>query len=163
MTPEQIRLVVDVDGIGELDAVARLDTHPAAGDRVSMVVDASRLAVTPTRRLTGQHVPTLAGVYRRAWTLLVVNAVVMGVWAAITAWSVGRPLIDPDGSFLGPAMVRLPILCVGALLPRPGAAGAVDLARSPEPVAGARPGPVAHPLDPGADRRWCCSASSAST
>ncbi|WP_028643474.1 phosphatase PAP2 family protein [Nocardioides sp. URHA0020] len=53
--------------------------------------------------------------YRRAWTLLVVNAALMGVWAAITAWSVDRPLIDPDGSFLGPAMVRLPILCVGAL------------------------------------------------
>jgi thiamine transport system ATP-binding protein len=49
VTPEQIRLVVDVDGIGELDAVARLDTHPATGDRVSMVVDASRLAVTPNR------------------------------------------------------------------------------------------------------------------
>ncbi len=47
VTPEQIRLVVDVDGIGELDAVARLDTHPAAGDRVAMVVDASRLAVPP--------------------------------------------------------------------------------------------------------------------
>ncbi|KQW47050.1 ABC transporter [Nocardioides sp. Root1257] len=49
VTPEQIRVVVDVDGVGELDAVARLDTHPAAGDRVSMVVDASRLAVTPNR------------------------------------------------------------------------------------------------------------------
>ncbi|GAA4757025.1 ABC transporter ATP-binding protein [Nocardioides endophyticus] len=49
VTPEQIRLVVVVDGIGELDAVARLDTHPATGDQVSMVVDASRLAVTPTR------------------------------------------------------------------------------------------------------------------
>ncbi|MBA2955536.1 ATP-binding cassette domain-containing protein [Nocardioides sp. MAH-18] len=44
-TPEQIRLVVDVDGIGELDAVAPLGTHPGAGDRVSMVVDASRVAV----------------------------------------------------------------------------------------------------------------------
>jgi hypothetical protein len=54
-------------------------------------------------------------VYRRAWTLLVVNAVAMLVWAAITAWSLGRPLIDPDGSFLGPAWVRLPILCIGAL------------------------------------------------
>jgi thiamine transport system ATP-binding protein len=50
VTPEQIRLVVDVDGIGALDAVARLDTHPATGDQVSMVVDASRLAVTPTGR-----------------------------------------------------------------------------------------------------------------
>ncbi|GAA1134853.1 ABC transporter ATP-binding protein [Nocardioides aquiterrae] len=47
VTPELIRLVVDVDGIGELDAVARLDTHPGAGDRVALVVDASRLAVTP--------------------------------------------------------------------------------------------------------------------
>ena len=44
-----------------------------------------------------------------------VNAIAMGIWAAITAWFVGRPLIDPDGSFLGPAMVRLPILCFGAL------------------------------------------------
>ncbi|MGY2700682.1 ABC transporter ATP-binding protein [Nocardioides sp. HB32] len=47
VTPEQIRLVVDVDGIGELDAVARLDSHPGAGDRVALVVDASRLAPTP--------------------------------------------------------------------------------------------------------------------
>ena len=46
-TPEQIRLVVDVDGIGEMDAVARLDAHPAPGERVAMVVDASRLAVPP--------------------------------------------------------------------------------------------------------------------
>jgi thiamine transport system ATP-binding protein len=50
ITPEQIRLVVDVDGVGEVDAVARLDTHPGAGDRVSLVVDASRLAVTPDGR-----------------------------------------------------------------------------------------------------------------
>jgi thiamine transport system ATP-binding protein len=48
VTPEQIRVVVDIDGIGQLDAVARLDTHPAPGDRVSMVADASRLAVTPS-------------------------------------------------------------------------------------------------------------------
>jgi thiamine transport system ATP-binding protein len=47
VTPEQIRLVVDVDGIGEVDAVARLDSRPGAGDRVSLVVDASRLAATP--------------------------------------------------------------------------------------------------------------------
>ena len=49
VTPGQIRLVVDADGIGEIDAVARLDSHPAAGDRVAMVVDASRLAPTPSR------------------------------------------------------------------------------------------------------------------
>ncbi|WP_395693368.1 ABC transporter ATP-binding protein [Nocardioides sp.] len=46
VTPEQIRLVVDVDGVGELDAVARLDAHPAAGDRVALVVDGSRTAPT---------------------------------------------------------------------------------------------------------------------
>jgi thiamine transport system ATP-binding protein len=46
-TPEQIRLVVDVDGIGEVDAVARLGTHPAPGDRVALAVDPSRLAPTP--------------------------------------------------------------------------------------------------------------------
>lgn len=53
--------------------------------------------------------------YRRAYVLLVVNAAVMGVWAAITAWHLDRPLIDPEGSFLGPSWLRLPILCLGAL------------------------------------------------
>ncbi|MDF1606212.1 ABC transporter ATP-binding protein [Nocardioides sp. YIM 152315] len=47
VTPVQIRLRVDVDGAGELDAVARLDARPGPGDRVSMVVDASRIAVVP--------------------------------------------------------------------------------------------------------------------
>ncbi len=47
VTPEQIRLLVDVDGVGEVDAVARLDAHPGLGERVTMVVDASRLAVLP--------------------------------------------------------------------------------------------------------------------
>jgi thiamine transport system ATP-binding protein len=47
VTPEQIRLVVDVDGVGEMDAVARLDAHPGAGERVTLAVDASRLALTP--------------------------------------------------------------------------------------------------------------------
>ena len=46
-TPEQIRLVVDVDGIGEVDAVARLGAHLAPGDRVALAVDPSRLASTP--------------------------------------------------------------------------------------------------------------------
>lgn len=53
--------------------------------------------------------------YRRAYIFLVVNALVMLVWAAITAWHLGRPLIDPEGSFLGPSWLRLPILCLGAL------------------------------------------------
>ncbi|HEY0948965.1 ABC transporter ATP-binding protein [Nocardioides sp.] len=48
-TPELIRLVVDVDGVGEVDAIARLGTHPAPGDPVRLGVDPGRLA-TPGRR-----------------------------------------------------------------------------------------------------------------
>lgn len=47
-TPEQVRLVVDVVGMGEVDAVAGLDRHPGPGERVRLGVDASRLAVIPT-------------------------------------------------------------------------------------------------------------------
>jgi thiamine transport system ATP-binding protein len=46
-TPGQIRLVVDVEGVGEMDAVARLVAHPGPGDRVSLSVDRGRLALTP--------------------------------------------------------------------------------------------------------------------
>ncbi|WP_193611172.1 ABC transporter ATP-binding protein [Nocardioides lijunqiniae] len=45
VTPDQVRLVVGVDGLGELDAVASVGTHPAAGEPVRLVVDRSRLAV----------------------------------------------------------------------------------------------------------------------
>jgi thiamine transport system ATP-binding protein len=44
-TPVQVRLVVDVDGIGDLDAVARLDQHPAVRERVRLGVDSTRIAV----------------------------------------------------------------------------------------------------------------------
>jgi thiamine transport system ATP-binding protein len=44
-TPEQVRLVVDVEGIGEVDAVAPLDQHPGAGQPVRLAVDATRTAV----------------------------------------------------------------------------------------------------------------------
>ena len=44
-TAVQVRLVVDLDGIGEMDAVASLDQHPAVGDTVRVSVDATRLAV----------------------------------------------------------------------------------------------------------------------
>lgn len=47
-TPEQVRLVVDVDGVGEADAVAGLDRHPGPGERVRLDVDVTRLAVIPT-------------------------------------------------------------------------------------------------------------------
>lgn len=49
-TPGQIRLVVDVEGVGEMDAVARLVANPGPGDRVSLSVDRGRLAVTPFGR-----------------------------------------------------------------------------------------------------------------
>ncbi|WP_244931185.1 ABC transporter ATP-binding protein [Nocardioides sp. W7] len=53
-TPEQVRLVVDVDGIGEVDAVAGLDHHPGPGERVRLDVDVTRLAVIPTGVAEGQ-------------------------------------------------------------------------------------------------------------
>lgn len=46
-TPEQVRLLVEVDGIGEVDAVAPLGSHAGPGDRVRLSVDAGRLAVLP--------------------------------------------------------------------------------------------------------------------
>lgn len=43
-TPEQVRLVVDLDGIGQLDAVAPLDRHPGPGETVRLAVDHTRTA-----------------------------------------------------------------------------------------------------------------------
>jgi thiamine transport system ATP-binding protein len=45
VTPEQVRLVVEVDGVGELEAVAPLDEHPRVGQPVRLAVDATRTAV----------------------------------------------------------------------------------------------------------------------
>jgi thiamine transport system ATP-binding protein len=47
-TPVQVRLVVDVAGIGELDAVAGLDAAAAPGQEVRLRVDVTRLAVPLT-------------------------------------------------------------------------------------------------------------------
>jgi thiamine transport system ATP-binding protein len=44
LTPDQVRLRVDVPGLGELDAVAPLDRHPGPGDGVKLRVDSTRLA-----------------------------------------------------------------------------------------------------------------------
>lgn len=44
-TPDLVRLVVDADGVGPLDAVAPLDRHPGPGERVRLRLDATRLAV----------------------------------------------------------------------------------------------------------------------
>jgi thiamine transport system ATP-binding protein len=43
-TPEQIRLVVEVPGVGEADAVAPLGAHPGIGQSVRLAVDPGRVA-----------------------------------------------------------------------------------------------------------------------
>lgn len=44
-TPEQVRVVVHVDGLGDLDAVAGLDAAPLPGAVVGLLADVSRMAV----------------------------------------------------------------------------------------------------------------------
>ena len=53
--------------------------------------------------------------YRRAYALLVGNAILMGVLAILVAVVYDKRLIDPEGSFLGPSWLRLPLLLLGAL------------------------------------------------
>jgi hypothetical protein len=55
-------------------------------------------------------------VYRRAYALLVGNAVAMGVVAVTVSIWKDKPLLDPEGSFLGPSWARLPILLAAAVL-----------------------------------------------
>ena len=40
----------------------------------------------------------------------------MAAWAIIEAIILDKRLVDPEGSFLGPSYIRLPILLLGALL-----------------------------------------------
>ncbi len=47
-TPDDVRLVVDAEGIGEVDAVGAPGWLPAPGDRVVLRVDPARLAVLPS-------------------------------------------------------------------------------------------------------------------
>jgi PAP2 superfamily len=47
---------------------------------------------------------------------MVVLAVGMATWAIVEAIVLDRKLVDPEGSFLGPSYIRLPILLLGALL-----------------------------------------------
>ncbi len=53
--------------------------------------------------------------YRRAYALLIGVAATMGGLAVIAALTLDKRLADPDG-FLGPAIVRLPMLLIGAFL-----------------------------------------------
>jgi thiamine transport system ATP-binding protein len=47
VTPEQVRLVVAADGVGEVDAVAPLGSHVGPGECVGLRVDLTRLATLP--------------------------------------------------------------------------------------------------------------------
>ncbi len=53
--------------------------------------------------------------YRRAYTVLIGTALLMGATAIVLALWKDKSLADPDG-FLGPAWVRLPMLVAGAFL-----------------------------------------------
>lgn len=46
-TPDQLRLVVDVEGVGEVDAVATAAVHPGPGERVRLRADRARLSILP--------------------------------------------------------------------------------------------------------------------
>jgi len=63
--------------------------------------------VAPTRDGAG---------WRRDYLLLVVLAVVIGVTALVASVALDQPIADPEGSFLGPSWVRLPVLCGGAII-----------------------------------------------
>ncbi len=54
--------------------------------------------------------------YRRAYVLLVGIATTMGLLALVVSKIYDRPLLDPEGSFLGPTVVRLPLLLLFAVL-----------------------------------------------
>ncbi|WP_372734673.1 ABC transporter ATP-binding protein [Nocardioides sp.] len=45
VTPLQVRVVVSIDGVGEIDAVAPLDQHPGVGETVRLAADHTRMAV----------------------------------------------------------------------------------------------------------------------
>jgi hypothetical protein len=55
-------------------------------------------------------------VYRRAYALMVGTAATMGGLALLSGWILDKQLADPEGSFLGPSYIRLPLLLLGALL-----------------------------------------------
>ena len=47
LTPDQVRLTLDVDGVGVLPGVAAPGTHPAVGERVRLSLELSRTAPVP--------------------------------------------------------------------------------------------------------------------
>ncbi|WP_232679616.1 phosphatase PAP2 family protein [Nocardioides sp. R-C-SC26] len=57
----------------------------------------------------------MGAVYRRAYVTLVAVAAVMGALALVVSLQYDRPLLDPEGKFLGPSWARLPLLVALAL------------------------------------------------
>ncbi len=53
--------------------------------------------------------------YRRAYALMLGTAAVMGGLAVFASATLDKELADPEGSFLGPSYIRLPLLLLGAL------------------------------------------------
>ncbi|MDZ5664063.1 phosphatase PAP2 family protein [Nocardioides sp. S-58] len=92
--------------------------------------------------VTTQHeaaaVATTDSMPRRASTFLVANAFVIGALAFAASLLLDRPIADPEGSFLGPSWVRLPVLCAAAivadLLPRALWQGRLDPVRTVDAV-----------------------------
>lgn len=76
---------------------------------------------------------------RRPYGFLLANAALIGAVTFVASWMLDRPVADPEGSFLGPSWVRLPVLCLTAivldLVPRALWEGRFDPART---VAAAR-------------------------
>ena len=50
------------------------------------------------------------------WLPVLLIAVVIGAAAAVGSIVMDEPMADPEGSFLGPSWVRLPVLCGAAVL-----------------------------------------------
>lgn len=71
---------------------------------------------------------------RRPYAFLVVNAALIGAVTFLASAALDRPVADPEGSFLGPSWVRLPVLCLTAivvdLLPRALWKGRLDPVRT---------------------------------
>lgn len=60
--------------------------------------------------------PAHASDWRRDYLLVVLVAAAVGGAAVIASLALDRPIADPEGSFLGPSWVRLPVLCGAALV-----------------------------------------------
>jgi hypothetical protein len=103
---------------------------PDQHDRSHMSAPSAAVLEAPTGSRTTE---------RRPYGFLVANAALIGAVTFVASWMLDRPVADPEGSFLGPSWVRLPVLCATAivldLVPRALWEGRFDPART---VAAAR-------------------------